>query len=94
MKFIWDERKNEINKIKHGISFEQAKEIYMDPLHLALLDERFGYFEERWITIGKTADHHIVLAVNLYFDEDGEEVIRIILARNATNHERSQYERK
>ncbi len=94
MKFVWDEGKNEVNKKKHGISFEEAKEIYMDPLQLAFMDERFSYFEERWITVGKTLNNHIVLAVNLYFDQEGEEIIRIISARKATNHERSQYERE
>lgn len=94
MKYEWDSNKNEINKKKHGISFEEAKQVFDDPLHIAILDERFSYFEERWITIGKTLSSQIVVAANLYFDDDGEEVIRIISARRATSHERRQYEGK
>ena len=92
MRFTWDENKNQINFKKHGISFEEASEVYHDPLHIAVLDERFNYYEERWITIGKTLKNKVVVAANLYFDENGEEVIRIISARLATALERRQYE--
>lgn len=94
MRFEWDSKKNEINKKKYGISFEEAKQIFNDPLHIAILDKRFNYFEERWITIGRTLKNRLVVAANLYFDDDGEEVIRIISARPATSHERRQYEKK
>ncbi|MAC85218.1 MAG: hypothetical protein CL624_13895 [Arcobacter sp.] len=38
MKFEWNEDKNTLNKQKHGISFEEAKEIFDDALHLSKLD--------------------------------------------------------
>ena len=91
MRFEWDDKKNRQNIKKHGVSFEDAKEIFDDPLHLSILDKRFSYFEERWITIGQTAKLRIVVVANLFFDENGEEVIRIINAREATLHERKQY---
>ena len=92
MGFEWDHAKSEENRKKHGVSFEEAREIFDDPLHLAFLDERFGYFEERWITIGSTKKRRIVVAANLCFDDEGEEVVRIISARGATAHERKAYE--
>jgi len=92
MRFEWDPHKNEANRQKHGISFEEACEVFQDPLHIALLDERFSYFEERWITIGRTSLARLVVAANVYFDADGEEIIRIISAREATTNERKQYE--
>lgn len=92
MKFLWDENKNVSNKKKHGVSFEQARDVFSDPFQLSILDERFSYFEERWITVGNTNEDHILVVVHLYFDDDGEEIIRIISARNATTHERRQYE--
>ena len=92
MRFEWDEKKNKINIGKHNVSFEDAREIFDDPLHLSYLDERFSYFEERWITIGQTLSRKLVVAANLFFDKDGDEVIRIISAREATIHERKQYE--
>ena len=89
MRFEWDPQKNESNKRKRGISFEEACEVFDDPLHIALLDHRFSYFEERWITIGRTSLARLVVAAHLYFDADGEVIIRIISAREATSNEQS-----
>ncbi len=93
MRFEWDEQKNRRNAAKHGISFEEARGVFEDPLHVSLLDHRFNYFEERWITIGIAGDKGIVVAAHLYFDDDDEEVVRIISARRATKQEIEQYER-
>jgi len=93
MKFEWDEQKNSLNQQKHDISFEEAKEVFDDPLHIAKLDHRFSYFEERWITIGSTKKKKIVVVANLFFSEEGEEIIRIISARKATGNERRFYEK-
>lgn len=92
MRFEWDSKKNETNIKKHGISFEMAKLVYEDPFHLALLDKRFNYFEERWITVGKIPGEQVVVVAHIYFDSAEEEVIRIISARKATPAERRQYE--
>ena len=92
MLFEWDPKKSESNIRKHGILFEEARHIINDPLHLSILDERFSYFEERWVSVGRTAGRSILVVVNLFFNENGEEVIRIISAREPTNHERRQYE--
>jgi len=93
MKFEWDENKNRINKEKHDISFEEAKEVFDDALHISKLDYRFNYFEERWITIGSTSKHKILVVVNLFFSDEGEEIIRIISARKANIKERQIYEK-
>jgi len=92
MRFEWDAKKSDTNAKKHGVSFEEARQVFNDPLHLSIMDERFNYFEERWVTLGQTSDRQILVVVNLFFDEDGEEVIRIISAREATKNERKQYE--
>jgi uncharacterized DUF497 family protein len=93
MKFEWDENKNRINKEKHDISFEEAKEVFDDALHISKLDYRFNYFEERWITIGSTSNHKILVVANLFFSDEGEEIIRIISARKANIKERQIYEK-
>jgi hypothetical protein len=92
MRFEWNHAKSTVNQKKHGVSFEEAREVFDDPLHVSVLDERFGYFEERWITIGSTRKQRIIVAANLYFDDEGDLVVRIISAREATTHERRQYE--
>jgi uncharacterized DUF497 family protein len=93
MKYEWDEEKNRINQQKHGIPFEEAKEVFDDALHISKLDKRFSYFEERWITVGSTSKHKILVVANLFFTDEGEEIIRIVSARKANKQERQSYER-
>ena len=93
MQFEWDDNKNIINQEKHGVSFEEAKEVFDDALQISRLDKRFNYFEERWITIGSTKKEKILVVANLFFSDDGEEIIRIISARKANNKERETYEK-
>lgn len=92
MIFEWDEKKNNLNIQKHLVSFEEAKEVFGDPLHISKLDYRFSYFEERWITIGSTKDDKILVVANIFFDDSGEEIIRIISARKANSKEKDFYE--
>lgn len=70
----------------------EAQEVFNDPLHLSILDHRFSYFEERWITVGQTGRGKILVVANIFFNSNDEEVIRIISAREATLNERKQYE--
>lgn len=51
MLFEWDEAKNRANVLKHGIDFNDVPGIFQHPM-LVLHDNRMGYGEERWITIG------------------------------------------
>jgi hypothetical protein len=45
MKYEWNEEKNKLKQDKHGISFEEAKEVFEDALQISKLDHRFSYFE-------------------------------------------------
>ena len=47
MEFEWDEQKNQINIIKHGISFQEVREVFDDPKLLTYVDDRFNYEEIR-----------------------------------------------
>ncbi len=91
MKYEWDEQKSKINLAKHKISFELAQLVFDDPLHLTQFD-RVEDNEERWHTLGMIQNQLIALVVHTYRTVDDEEVIRIISARKATNHERRMYE--
>lgn len=92
MRFEWDERKNRANQRKHGVSFEEATEVFGDPLHLSWLDERFSVFEERWVTVGQIRTGLTLTVANLFIDERGEGIVRLISARRATHRERQEYE--
>lgn len=86
-----DAAKSRANKLKHGVSFEVAKRVFDDPLHLSVPD-RHEHGEERWQTIGIVGSVVLLLVVHTYVEQDGEELIRIISGRKATRRERSRYE--
>ena len=92
MRFEWSDEKDNLNVEKHQVSFNEAKEVFLDPMHISKLDYRFDYFEERWITLGRTAKENILVVANMFFDDNGEEIIRIISARKANQKERIFYE--
>jgi uncharacterized DUF497 family protein len=91
MRFEWDEVKNRRNLEKHKISFEMAKLVFDDP-HALSYREREVEGEEQWQTLGGIGGSITVLVAHTYREEDGEEVIRIVSARNATSSERRAYE--
>ncbi len=91
MRFEWDGKKSRSNRVKHGISFELAVEVFSDPFCLTISDTAAGG-EERFWTIGRLENLVIVLVVHTMRDEEGEEIVRIISARKATPRERRFYE--
>jgi uncharacterized DUF497 family protein len=92
MWFDWDPSKAGENYKKHGVSFEMAKTVFDDPMHLSVPEGKTVH-EERWVTIGVAADAKTLLVVHSYFSGGGSrELIRLISARRATKKERRQYE--
>ena len=89
--FEWDENKADINLKKHGVSFEEAKTIFNDPLLLTYRDE-FHSGEERLISIGLSNNHRLLLVVQTECIQQHEIIVRIISCRKATAKERKQYE--
>ncbi len=89
--FSWDEEKNRLNKLKHGISFETAQFVFADPMQFSRND-RIVEGEERWQTIGRVGEHALLLVAHTWTDEGGDVSIRVIPARRATKAERRIYE--
>ena len=52
--FEWDEEKDQENKFKHGVSFEEAQHAFADPYNIIIEDEDHSTDEERWFCIGVT----------------------------------------
>jgi uncharacterized protein len=95
MLFEWDENKNLGNIAKHGLEFQQAKQVFEDPNLLTFEDTRFSYAEVREISIGQlllTTQSKIIIIVVVHTDRKG--VIRIISARKASKQERKIYEQQ
>ena len=91
MRFQWDEVKSDRNLAKHRISFETASLVFEDP-HVLVREDRVVDGEERWQALGLIGGVVIVLVAHTYHEEDGEEVVRLISARQAAASERKAYE--
>ncbi|MFM7384613.1 MAG: BrnT family toxin [Microcystaceae cyanobacterium] len=49
LQFEWDDHKAKLNLTKHGITFEEAKAIFLDPLAYIFDDEWHSIGEQREI---------------------------------------------
>jgi hypothetical protein len=85
--YEWNAAKAKANIQKHGVPFEEAATVFLDPLALTFPDPHHTGGEEREITIGHTAEHQVVFVSHC---QRGDH-LRIISARKATRKERKQY---
>ena len=84
MRFEWDPKKNLANQAKHGVSFEEASEVFSSTDCLEIYDTDHSIDEDRFIAIGTTSSGVLVVV----FTERQEDIIRILSARHATRAER------
>lgn len=87
LEFVWNVHKAAANLEKHGVRFEQACEVFLDPLARAL--DAGTSAEARDALLGETEQGHLLFVVHIERDGDG---IRIISARAADAAERRAYE--
>ena len=98
MRYEWDERKNRENKRKHdGISFELAMLVFEDEHCLFTKDRVDETGEQRWHALGAVFIEpglgDFWLVVHTYREGDhGEEIIRIISARRASENDFRRYQ--
>lgn len=89
MKFEWDPRKATSNLDKHGVDFEEASRVFLDPHRIEIYDDAGTQGEDRWRTIGLV---EVVLLVVVYTIRGQDaDITRLISARKADSHERAQY---
>lgn len=88
--FEWDENKNEIDKRKHGLSFEEAQEVFYDDNAILFDDPDHSFGEERFLIIGMIKSSKICIVSHCYRNSDN--VIRLISAREATKREKKTYQ--
>ena len=90
--FEWDEYKNQTNKKKHGVSFEEAKSVFYDVEAIVFDDPEHSEEEERFLIIGFTSQARICIVSHCYRYNDS--IIRIISARKATTSETNYYNKE
>ncbi len=91
MIFEWDDEKAKLNIAKHHVSFDLAKRVWDDPLLFVGLDDVVNG-EQRWRAVGIVGSVMLLVVIHTYPDKHDEQNIRIISARQATRHERKNYE--
>ena len=87
--FEWDNKKNQINQKKHGVSFEEAKSVFYDDNAIQFWDDDRSEAEDRFLLLGRSFKMRILLIVHCFREQ--ESVIRIISARKATQKESQEY---
>jgi uncharacterized DUF497 family protein len=90
--FEWDENKAEFNLRKHGVAFELALTIFLDPRILTVADLEHSEIEERWFSVGIASNGALLSIVYLWRETESATIeIRLISARPATQNELRDY---
>ena len=88
VKIEWDKAKDESNVQKHGLSFNEAKELFLSgDDYLEIYDLEHSNSEDRFIAIGRIVRGVAVVV----YTERLDERLRIISARFATKREQQMY---
>jgi uncharacterized DUF497 family protein len=86
--FEWNPGKADANFRVHGVTFDEATEVFGDPLSLNMPDPDHSKTEARYIALGLS--HRGRLLVVSYVERDAR--TRLISARLASRTERRRYE--
>ena len=90
MWFEWNEEKAKANLRKHGVSFEEARTVFNDPIAKTLFDPDHSDSESRWITAGYSHQGRLLIVCHT----DRLETIRLISARRTTKAETKRHEKE
>jgi len=83
--FEYDPEKSAANKRKHGIDFEEAQELWLDPAAVEIPARVTD--EPRWVVIGKIGEKHWSAVITTR-----NESIRLISVRRSRDEEVELYE--
>jgi uncharacterized DUF497 family protein len=89
IRFIWDERKNAINKREHGVSFEEGQTVFSDDNALFMHDPDHSEDEDRFLLLGLSEIARLLVVCHCYREEN--DTVRIISVWKATKSETAQY---
>ena len=89
LRFEWDERKASANAKKHGVTFEEARSVFVDERAKLIDDPDHSEDEDRFVLLGLSSSLRLLLVCHCYREEGN--AIRIISARKATSRESKSY---
>ena len=67
----WDPAKAAANLHKHGVPFEIAATVFLDPLTRTVPDRAHSVTEERWITMGRAQNGWLLVVIHMWHDLGG-----------------------
>ena len=91
MIYEWDSDTAVQNARKHAVSFEEAIEVFLDPLAITFEDPDHSIVERRFITIGRTVNQRLLFVAHADIDDDR---IRMISGRATTRSETNAYQER
>jgi hypothetical protein len=89
LRFEWDIRKATANEKKHGISFDEARSVFLDENARLIDDPDHSEDEDRFVLLGLSRSLKVILVCHCYREEGN--LIRITSARKASTYESKQY---
>jgi uncharacterized DUF497 family protein len=89
LRFEWDEQKSAANAKKHGVSFEEARTVFVDERARLIGDPDHSDDEDRFVLLGLSSTLRLLLVCHCYRSEGN--VIRLISARKASAGESRFY---
>lgn len=87
--FVWDADKAETNLREHGVTFDEATDVFYDPNRVELFDEGHSENEARYVVLGFSNKSRLLF---VSFTPIGKDIMRIIHARVAERKWRKFYE--
>ena len=90
--FDWDDGNSSKSLDKHGVSQQEAEQVFVDPRVLVLVDEKHSGKEQRFHAYGMTPlGRWLQVSFTL---RQNEMLIRVISSRNMSRKERARYEQE
>lgn len=94
MKYDWDKNKAKANIESHNVSFEEAVLVFTDEWAIEEFDDSHSdKNENRFTIIGLSETRLLRVTYTVEMDQENEEIIRIISAREAKGLDEKDYER-
>jgi len=89
IRFVWDGRKAEANRRKHGVAFPEGVTVFADPNARLIADRDHSGDEDRFVILVLSSLLRLLVVCHCYREDDLE--VRIISARRATKAEERKY---
>jgi len=87
LRITWDPVKATQNLKKHGVSFEEASDVFDDSFRSTVFDEDHSDEEDRYVSLGLTTTDKLLI---VFYTHRGE-TVRLITARRPTPSETRHY---